>query len=121
MDAEMPKRGENERKSKEKRMTEMTEKTDDRDNTPGPKRRGGARKRALRGQETGKSARKGGGSRAPAMGNSDGMVRDQFGSGKKMGKTEDRKDGIGETRGFASGIEIIITDPGTKNLARETK
>ena len=35
MDAEMPKRGENERKSKEKRMTKMTEmaeKTDDRDN-----------------------------------------------------------------------------------------
>ena len=64
---------------------------------------------------------KGGRSRTPMMRDGDGMVRDQFGGRQQTRKTMNGKDRIGETRGLATSIEVVIADPGTKNLARETK
>jgi hypothetical protein len=114
-DAEKPReKGTRKRKQKEK-------KADDRDNTPGPKRRGGARKTALRRQETRKSADKGGGRRTPAVRNRDGEGGDKLGGRDETREAMDGEDRKGETRGLATSIEVSNTNPGTKDLTRKTQ
>jgi hypothetical protein len=112
-DAEKP-RGKRTRKEKEREK-----KTDDHDNTLGPKRRGGARKTALRRQKARKSADKGGGRRTPAMRNGNGESRNKFSGRDKTRKTMDSEDRVGEARSPAASIEISSINPGTKDLARK--
>ena len=55
------------------------------------------------------------------MRHSDRMSRDEFRGRKKMREAMNSKYGVCEVRSLAASIEVIITNPGTKDLAREAK
>ena len=58
---------------------------------------------------------------APTMRHRNGEIGGEFRRRDEMREAMHGEDGIGKARGFGASIEIIITDPGTKDLARKTK
>ena len=76
---------------------------------------------ALHREKPRESARQGGGSRAPTMRHRNREIGGEFRGRDKTWETMRGEDRIGEARGFGASIEIIVTDPGTKDLARKMK
>jgi hypothetical protein len=102
---------EKKRQRKRQPMTVTTKQTDDRDNTLGPRQRGGARRAALRRQKPREGADKAGGSSTPAMGNTKREIRDELSGRDKTREMIDSVDRIGEVSRLATSVEMPKTGP----------